>query len=86
MSTGRISRTRNISLQPELDEFVLSLVATGDFANYSEVIRHALRELRRLERARLQQLEASPNFARSLANANSGNARSFDLRTLKKSR
>jgi Arc/MetJ-type ribon-helix-helix transcriptional regulator len=69
-------------LQPELDDFVVGLMRTGDFANYSEVIRHALRELRRLERDRLVRLESNPAFSRSLDSAEAGNTRDFDLRTI----
>jgi len=49
---GPGKRTRNVSIQPELDNFVNQLVEAGDFANYSEVVRTALREMRRREEER----------------------------------
>ena len=49
---GPGKRTRNVSIQAELDNFVNALVESGDFANYSEVVRTALREMRRREEER----------------------------------
>ena len=42
--------TRNVSLPPELDQFVTSMVESGHYANASEVVRSALRQMERDER------------------------------------
>lgn len=42
--------TRNISLTPEQDAFVASVVASGEYQNASEAIRDALRALRQRRR------------------------------------
>ena len=81
---SRVSRTRSISLQPELDDFVQLLVSSGYFANYSEVVRGALREFRRVEEERRLRLEANPKFMSSLRQARAGKVRSQDLRTIVK--
>jgi antitoxin ParD1/3/4 len=52
--------TRNISLTREQDEFVESLVRTGEYQNASEAVRHAIRALqqrRREDALRLQALK-----------------------------
>ncbi len=41
------SHARNVALTPQLGEFVDELVATGGYGNASEVVRDALRELKR---------------------------------------
>jgi antitoxin ParD1/3/4 len=49
----------NVSLTPQLDNFVKSLVKTGHYNNASEVVRAALRLLKdqeRLQRERLRRL------------------------------
>jgi antitoxin ParD1/3/4 len=46
--------TRNVNLTDELDSFVLAKVESGRYENASEVVRAALRTLKREE----QQLEA----------------------------
>jgi antitoxin ParD1/3/4 len=54
--------TRNVSLTPELEEFVLSRVKGGRFENASEVMRAALRALEReeqIQQARLAALRAA---------------------------
>ena len=40
-------RTMNVSLTPEMAEFVEKELATGDYATASELVRDALRVLRR---------------------------------------
>jgi Arc/MetJ-type ribon-helix-helix transcriptional regulator len=62
------------------------LVKNGEFASYSEVVRHALREFRQSERHKLALLEADSRFVRSLASARSGNLLDFDLRELSRKR
>lgn len=41
-----IRQSRNVSLTPELESFITSQLASGDYANASEVVRSALRQLR----------------------------------------
>jgi antitoxin ParD1/3/4 len=45
-----IRKTRNVSLTPELEEFVDSKVASGRYRSASEVVRAALRLLEERER------------------------------------
>jgi antitoxin ParD1/3/4 len=47
----------NVSLTPELEEFVLSKVKSGRYNSASEVVREALRLLEDHEKARAVQLE-----------------------------
>ena len=49
--------TINISLTPELNEFVLERVTSGAYQTASEVIREALRLLQRQERERAEALD-----------------------------
>jgi antitoxin ParD1/3/4 len=42
--------TRNVSLPDKLDQFITAKVASGDYANASEVMRTALRLLEKEER------------------------------------
>jgi antitoxin ParD1/3/4 len=46
----------NVSLTPELEEFVQARVQSGRYNSASEVVREALRLLEDLEKARLAQL------------------------------
>lgn len=48
----------NVSLSPELERFVIQKVESGLYSSNSEVVREALRLLRRRDRARLRRLEA----------------------------
>ncbi|MHA0319781.1 type II toxin-antitoxin system ParD family antitoxin [Sphingomonas melonis] len=41
--------SRNVSLTPELDAYIDARVATGDFNNASELVRAAVRLLRKQE-------------------------------------
>jgi antitoxin ParD1/3/4 len=53
--------TRNISLTPEQDEFVESVVKSGEYQNASEAVRDALRALqqrRREDELKLKALRA----------------------------
>ncbi|MGH9606381.1 MAG: type II toxin-antitoxin system ParD family antitoxin [Terracidiphilus sp.] len=50
--------TRNVNLPPELDHFVASMVEGGHYANASEVMRSALRQLERDEREYAGKMEA----------------------------
>lgn len=47
----------SITLTPELAEMVNKAVATGDYASTSEVIREALRDWRRKQMTRQEQIE-----------------------------
>jgi len=51
-------QTMNVSLTPELEEFVAKLVETGRFRSASEVVRSAIRLLQDLEAERIAKLEA----------------------------
>lgn len=42
--------TRNVSLPKKLDEFITAKVESGEYANASEVMRTALREMEKEER------------------------------------
>jgi antitoxin ParD1/3/4 len=50
--------TRNLSLTQELDSFLLARVQSGRYENASEVVRTALRTLKREERVYEAKLEA----------------------------
>jgi antitoxin ParD1/3/4 len=50
--------THKVSLTPELDRFVVSIVNAGRYANAGEVMRAALRLLQRDEREREQKMAA----------------------------
>jgi len=50
--------TRNISLTREQDQFVASLVETGEYQNASEAIRDALRALRQRREEEALKLDA----------------------------
>jgi antitoxin ParD1/3/4 len=50
--------TRNISLTPEMDEFVEDRVKSGKYANASEVFRAGLRALEEVEKEDAAQIEA----------------------------
>lgn len=47
--------TINVSLTPQLDDYIRAKVATGDFASASEVVRAGLRGMRQAEE-RLEEL------------------------------
>ena len=58
----------NVSLTPELEEFVNTKVRTGRYNSASEVVREALRLLEEYERARAAQLgEFNRELGRRLA-------------------
>lgn len=65
----------NISLTPQLENFVAERVATGDYNNASEVVREALRMLQQKE-LRLAALDAA--LAQGLAEAERGELRPAD--------
>jgi antitoxin ParD1/3/4 len=54
----------NVSLTPELDDFVAEKVASGRYTSASEVVREALRLLEEYDRTRTAQIAA---FNRELA-------------------
>jgi putative addiction module CopG family antidote len=47
-----VRKTMNVSITPELEQFVASLVASGQYQSASEVVRAALRLLVREENTR----------------------------------
>ena len=48
--------TRNVSLPPELEEYIDAKVASGEYAHASEVVREGLRTLMREEAEKLEWL------------------------------
>ena len=46
------TKTRNVSLTPEIDAFIVGRIASGRFRSASEVVRAALRLLEENERQR----------------------------------
>jgi antitoxin ParD1/3/4 len=59
-------RTMNVSLTPEMADFVEKELATGDYATASELVRDALRVLRRdrdLESERVEVLRQAVDHA-----------------------
>jgi len=50
--------TRNVSLPEKLDQFITAKVESGDYANASEVMRHALRLMEREEQEFEQKMAA----------------------------
>jgi antitoxin ParD1/3/4 len=50
--------TRNINLTPEMDQFIASRIANGDYANASEIVRAGLRALEKDEREDAAKIEA----------------------------
>ncbi|MBW4091745.1 MAG: type II toxin-antitoxin system ParD family antitoxin [Proteobacteria bacterium] len=60
--------TRNVSLTPEQDAFIESVVTAGDYQNASEAVRDALRALqqrRREDALRLQALRVQIDAGRA---------------------
>jgi antitoxin ParD1/3/4 len=55
---GKEDISMNVSLTPELEQFVASKVASGRYNSASEVVREALRLLEENDRARTVQLSA----------------------------
>ena len=49
-----VRKTRNVSLTPEMEDFIDGRVASGRYRSASEVVRAALRLLEEDERRRLQ--------------------------------
>jgi antitoxin ParD1/3/4 len=63
----------NISLTPELDQFVADKVSSGRYTSASEVVREALRLLEESEQTRKAQLAAfNLELARRLQSLDSG--------------
>jgi antitoxin ParD1/3/4 len=63
----------NVSLTPELEQFVQTKVQTGRYNSASEVVREALRLLEEQERARAAQLaEFNKELGRRLASLDRG--------------
>ena len=63
----------NVSLTPELEEFVSAKVESGRYNSASEVVREALRLLEQLDQARVAQLaEFNTELGRRLASIDRG--------------
>jgi antitoxin ParD1/3/4 len=63
----------NVSLTPELDEFVAAKVKSGRYTSASEVVREALRLLEEHDRSRAEQIAAfNRELGRRLAAADQG--------------
>jgi antitoxin ParD1/3/4 len=63
----------NVSLTPELEQFIQTKVQTGRYNSASEVVREALRLLEEHERARAAQLaEFNKELGRRLASLDRG--------------
>jgi len=63
----------NVSLTPELEQFVQAKVANGRYNSASEVVREALRLLEEHEKARTKQLaEFNKELGRRLASLDRG--------------
>lgn len=76
----------NISLTPELEEFVREKVETGRYLSASEVVREALRILEerdQLRSLRLTQLQR--DIAEGIAESNQGETRALNAETIKAS-
>jgi putative addiction module CopG family antidote len=56
-----VRQSRNVSLTPELDSYIDARVASGDFNNASELVRAAVRLLRKREPIIDQPLPPSAN-------------------------
>lgn len=66
MGDGRamaIRQTRNVSLTPELDAYIDARVTAGDYNSASEVVRAAVRLLRKREPVAVASLPTIPNRA-----------------------
>lgn len=68
--------TRNVSVTPELDNFVATHLSTGLYSNYSEVVRAALRIMMDLAEERQLKLNRLLHDSQpSLEQAKKGNVR-----------
>ncbi|MEN8150937.1 MAG: type II toxin-antitoxin system ParD family antitoxin [Planctomycetota bacterium] len=75
----------NISLTPELEEFVDSLLASGMYSSASEVVRAGLRHLRRAEELHVGRLhELRSLVAEGVADLEYGRSFAFDADDIKK--
>lgn len=66
MGDGRamaVRQTRNVSLTPELDAYIDARVTAGDYNSASEVVRAAVRLLRKREPVAAASFSALPNRA-----------------------
>jgi antitoxin ParD1/3/4 len=69
------SRPMNVSLTPELEEFVNAKVQSGRYGSASEVVREALRLLEEYDSTRAAQLaEFNAELGRRLASLDRGEA------------
>jgi antitoxin ParD1/3/4 len=74
----------NVSLTPELNQFIADKVKGGFYSSASEVIREGLRMLRQydeLQRIKLQQLRA--DIEKGIASLDSGKGKPLDIEAIK---
>lgn len=65
--------TKNISLPPELEEYIDAKVASGEYAHASEVVREAVRIMMREEAEKLEWLRNA--IAAGMADVDEGRVR-----------
>jgi antitoxin ParD1/3/4 len=74
----------NVSLTPELDQFIAEKVKGGFYASASEVIREGLRLLKQydeVQRMKLRQLRA--DIEKGIASLDSGKGKPLDIEAIK---
>jgi antitoxin ParD1/3/4 len=74
----------NVSLTPELNQFIADKVKGGFYSSASEVIREGLRMLKQydeLQRMKLQQLRA--DIEQGIASLESGKGKPLDIEAIK---
>ncbi len=74
----------NVSLTPELNQFIADKVKGGFYSSASEVIREGLRMLKQydeLQRIKLQQLRA--DIEKGIASLDSGQGKPLDIEAIK---
>ena len=74
----------NVSLTPELNQFIAEKVKGGFYSSASEVIREGLRMLKQydeLQRIKLQQLRA--DIEKGIASIESGKGKPLDIEAIK---
>lgn len=77
----------NVYLGPEFDRFVASLVKTGEYQSQSEVLREALRLLKREDQVRQIELEElRAKLAEGIRAADEGRMRPLDETTFERIR
>lgn len=84
MAIGVKIRCMNVSLTPELNQFIAEKVKGGFYSSASEVIREGLRLLKQydeVQRMKLQQLRA--DIEKGIASLDSGKGKPLDIEAIK---